>query len=66
MKKKSFKKILFEAIKWLAVYIFLVVYCYYNLPEPENRYGWLIVGIMLPLIYLAYWLTQKREKNKKK
>ena len=66
MKKKSFKKILFEAIEWLAAYIIFVIYFYYNAPEPENRYGWLVAAIGFPLAYFAYWLTQKRKKNKKK
>ena len=61
MKKKSFKKILFEAIKWLAVYIFLVVFIYYDSSPSLKHYSWLIAAIGLSLGCLLYQLAKKKK-----
>ena len=58
------KKIVFEIIQVVIAYVIITIYGYYNTPEPDNKYSWLISAIMLIIIYPIIKLAIKKRKNK--
>ena len=60
------KKIVFEIIQVIIAYVIATIYGYYNTPEPDNKYSWLISAIMIIIIYPIIKLAEKKEKRKKK
>ena len=57
------KKIVFEIIQVVIAYVIATIYGYYNLPEPDNKYSWLISAIMLIIIYPIFKLASRKSKN---
>ena len=57
------KKIVFEIIQVVIAYVIATIYGYYNTPEPDNKYSWLISAIIITIIYLIIKLVRKK-KNK--
>lgn len=49
--KKIVFKIIFEIMQVIIVYVVSVIYGYYNLDEPDNRYSWLISAVIISVIY---------------
>lgn len=45
------KKIVFEIIQVVIAYIIITVYGYYNTPEPDNKYSWLISAVIIIIVY---------------
>ena len=60
------KKIVFEIIQVVIAYVIATIYGYYNTPEPDNKYSWLISAIMLIIIYPIIKLASKKRKSKNK
>lgn len=58
------KKILFEIIQVFIAYVIATIYGYYNTPEPDNKYSWLISAIMLIIIYPIIKLARDKKNNK--
>lgn len=59
------KKNVLEIIQVVIAYVISTIYGYYNTPEPDNKYSWLISAIMIIIIYSIIKLaSKKREKNK--
>lgn len=56
------KKIVIEIIQVVIVYVIITIYGYYNTPEPDNKYSWLISAIILIIIYPIIYLASKKEK----
>ena len=52
-RREIMKKIVFEIIQVVIAYVIATIYGYYNVPEPDNKYSWLISAIMLIIILLA-------------
>ena len=59
-------KIVFEIIQVVIVYAIATIYGYYNTPEPDNKYSWLISAIMVITIYPIIKLASKKRKKKNK
>ena len=60
------KKIVFEIIQVVVAYVIATIYGYYNTPEPDNKYSWLISAIMIMIIYPIIKLASKKiNKNNK-
>ena len=60
------KKIVFEIIQVVIAYVIATIYGYYNTPEPDNKYSWLISAIMIMIIYPIIKLASKKiNKNNK-
>lgn len=57
------KKIVFEIIQVIIAYVIITIYGYYNSPEPDNKYSWLISAIMVITIYLIIKLVSKKINN---
>ena len=66
IRREFVKKIVFEIIQVVIAYIIVAIYGYYNTPEPDNKYSWLITAIMLIIIYPIIKLASKKRKNKNK
>ncbi len=60
------KKIVFEIIQVVFAYVIATIYGYYNTPEPDNKYSWLISALMIAIIYSIFKLASKKEKKKNK
>lgn len=60
------KKIVFEIIQVVIAYVIVTIYGYYNTPEPDNKYSWLISAIMLIIIYPIIKLASIKRKKKNK
>ncbi len=59
------KKIIFEILTLIIVYIFMVVIVdYYNSPDPYH-YRWLEMGIIAFSVYIIITLEEHRRKKKK-
>lgn len=58
------KKIVFEIIQVVIAYVIITIYGYYNTPEPDNKYSWLISAIMTIIIYSIIKLASKKRKKK--
>ena len=58
------KKIVFEIIQLVLLWVFGTVYGYYNSPEPDNKYSWLISAILIIIIYSIIKLDSRKSKNK--
>ncbi|MCI6155244.1 MAG: hypothetical protein MR674_00905 [Erysipelotrichaceae bacterium] len=56
------KKIVFEIIQVIIAYVIATIYGYYNTPEPDNKYSWLISAIMIIIIYPIIKLAEKKRK----
>lgn len=56
------KKIILEIVKIVIVYVICTIYGYYNTPEPDNRYSWLISLVITIIIYPIIIFAQKKEK----
>ncbi len=59
------KKIVFEIIQIIIIYICSTIYGYYNDPSPPNKYSWLESALMIIIIYPIAKLCYKEEKSKK-
>ncbi len=62
------KKIIFEILTLIIIYILGVIYGYYNFPEPDKYYSWLISAVLLSLVYTITKIEEhirKKKKNKK-
>ncbi len=59
------KKIVFEIIQVVIAYVIVTIYGYYNTPEPDNKYSWLISAIMIIIIYPIIKLAGKKKKKEK-
>ncbi len=57
------KKIVFEIIQLAILYVFITIYGYYNTPEPDNKYSWLISAIMIIIFYSIIKLIDKKNKK---
>lgn len=55
---------LFEIIQVVIAYVIATIYGYYNIPEPDNKYSWLISAIMIIIIYPIFKLASRKNKNK--
>lgn len=51
-----------EIIQLVIVYVIATVYGYYNSPEPDNKYSWLISAIILIIIYPILKLARNKRK----
>lgn len=51
-----------EIIQLVIAYVIATVYGYYNTPEPDNKYSWLISAIMLIIIYPIIKLARNKRK----
>ncbi len=59
------KKNVLEIIQVVIAYVISTIYGYYNTPEPDNKYSWLISAIMIIIVYSIIKLaSKKRDKNK--
>ena len=65
-RREIMKKIVFEIIQVIIAYVIITIYGYYNIPEPDNKYSWLISAIMFIIIYPIIKLARKKRKNKNK
>ena len=54
------KKNVFEIIQVVIAYLISTIYGYYNTPEPDNKYSWLISAIMIIIIYSIIKLASKK------
>lgn len=59
------KKIIFEIIQVIIAYVIITIYGYYNTPEPDNKYSWLISLIIILIIYSIIKLVSRKNKNNK-
>lgn len=59
------KKIVFEIIQVVIAYVIITIYGYYNTPEPDNKYSWIISAIMIIIIYSIIKLASKKKKKEK-
>lgn len=59
------KKFVFEIIQVVIAYVIITIYGYYNTPEPDNKYSWLISLIIVIIIYPIIKITHKKIKRKK-
>lgn len=59
------KKIVFEIIQVVIAYVIITIYGYYNTPEPDNKYSWLISAIIILIIYSIIKLASRKSKNNK-
>lgn len=57
------KKIVLEIIQVVIAYVIGTIYFYYNGPEPDNKYSWLISAIILIIIYPIVKLACKERKK---
>ena len=57
------KKIVFEIIQLVLLWVFGTVYGYYNHPEPNYKYSWLVSAILLIIIYPIVKLIYKKSKK---
>jgi hypothetical protein len=57
------KKIVFEIIQFVLLWVFGTVYGYYNSPEPDYKYSWLVSAILLIIIYPIVNLIYKKRKK---
>ena len=57
------KKIVFEIIQVIIAYVIATIYGYYNTPEPDNKYSWLISAIMIIIIYPIIKLAEKKKEK---
>ena len=60
------KKIVFEIIQVVIAYVIITIYGYYNTPEPDNKYSWLISAIMVIILYPIIKLVGKKREKKNK
>lgn len=51
-----------EIIQVVIAYVIATVYGYYNTPEPDNKYSWLISAILLIIIYPIIKLASNKRK----
>ncbi len=58
------KKIVFEIIQVIIAYVIITIYGYYNAPEPDNKYSWIISAIIIIIIYSIIKLASRKRKNK--
>lgn len=58
------KKIIFEIVQVIFLYAIITIYGYYNSPEPDNKYSWLISAILVITIYPIIKLVSKKRKHK--
>ena len=58
------KKVVFEIVGVVAIYLGLVIYEYYNGLTPGGNDTWIVPAIIVVVLYLLFKLPQKR-KNKK-
>lgn len=58
------KKIVFEIIQVVIAYVIITIYGYYNIPEPDNKYSWIISAIIIIIIYSIIKLASRKRKNK--
>lgn len=65
-RRETMKKIVFEIIQVVIAYIIITIYGYYNTPEPDNKYSWLISAIIIIIIYSIIKLASKKRKKKNK
>ena len=54
------KKYIFEIIQVIFAYVIITIYGYYNTPEPDNKYSWLISAIIVAIIYLIIKLISRK------
>lgn len=59
------KKIVFEIIQVVIAYVIISIYGYYNTPEPDNKYSWLISAIITLIVYLIIKLASRKSKDNK-
>lgn len=59
------KKIILEVIQVVIAYLICTIYGYYNIPEPDNKYSWLISLIIVIIIYPIIKITYRKTKGKK-
>ena len=57
------KKIVFEIIQVVIAYVIIAVYSYYNTPEPDNKYSWIISAIIVTIVYLIIKLVGKKRRK---
>jgi hypothetical protein len=62
-RREIMKKIVFEIIQVVIAYVIITIYGYYNTPEPDNKYSWLISAIMIIIIYPIIKLVSKKRKK---
>lgn len=65
IRREIMKKIVFEIIQVVIAYVIITIYGYYNTPEPDNKYSWLISAIMIIIIYSIIKLASKKKKKEK-
>lgn len=51
---------IFEIMQVIFAYIIITIYGYYNTPEPDNKYSWLISAIIVIIIYSIIKLTNRK------
>lgn len=59
------KKIILEIIQVVIAYVICTIYGYYNTPEPDNKYSWLISLIIVIIIYPIIKIAHRKTKGKK-
>ena len=57
------RKKIFEIVQVILAYAITTIYGYYNIPEPDNKYSWLISAIIIIIIYSIIKLTSKKRKK---
>lgn len=62
-KGEKMKKNIFEIVQVILAYAIITIYGYYNTPEPDNKYSWLISAIIIIIIYSIIKLTSKKRKK---
>ena len=65
IRREIMKKIVFEIIQVVIAYVIITIYGYYNTPEPDNKYSWIISAIMIIIIYSIIKLASKKKKKEK-
>ena len=60
------KKTLSVILQVMVAYVMGVVYGYYNFPEPDNKYSWLITAVMLIIFIIVCLIVKLVEKVVKK
>ena len=62
-KGEKMRKNIFEIVQGILGYAIITIYGYYNTPEPDNKYSWLISAIIIIIIYSIIKLTSKKRKK---